>query len=85
MLEFVKKVENSKEYGSQAKYYLGYMSYESDDYKEANQYFDKVEDQDKYKEKMAYYQADMNFKLGNFQKAIEVGEAQNQSEVNRHV
>jgi hypothetical protein len=27
------KVVNSKEYGSQAKYYLGYMSYEKDDYK----------------------------------------------------
>jgi len=70
-----KKVENSKEFGSQAKYYLGYMSYESDDYKGANEYFEKVEDQDKYKEKMAYYQADMNFKLGNFQKAIDLGVA----------
>ena len=67
------QVVNSLSYGSQAKYYLGYMSYESDDYNSANQYFDQVQDKDKYKEKMGYFQADMNFKLGNFQKAIDLG------------
>ncbi|WP_445721877.1 tetratricopeptide repeat protein [Flavobacterium sp.] len=70
------KVMNSKTYGSQAKYYLGYMSYETDDYNSANEYFDQVQDKDKYKEKMGYFQADMNFKLGNFQKAIDLGLAQ---------
>ena len=74
--KYFNMVLNSKTYGSQAKYYLGYISYETDDYKNANQYFDQVADQDKYKEKMGYFQADMNFKLGNFQKAIELGEAQ---------
>ena len=67
------QVVNSPTYGSQAKYYLGYMSYETDDYNSANQYFDQVQDKDKYKEKMGYFQADMNFKLGNFQKAIDLG------------
>lgn len=71
--KYFNKVVNSKEFGSQAKYYLGYMAYETDNYKEANQYFDQVQDQDKYKEKMSYFQADMNFKLGNFQKAIDLG------------
>ena len=66
-------VLNSKTFGSQAKYYLGFMSYETDDYKSANQYFEQVSEQDKYKEKMGYFQADMNFKLGNFQKAIDLG------------
>lgn len=66
-------VVNSSTFGSQAKYYLGYMSYETDDYTSANQYFDQVQDKDKYKEKMGYFQADMNFKLGNFQKAIDLG------------
>ena len=72
---YFNKVVNSKEYGSQAKYYLGYMSYEKDDYKVANEYFEQVEGEQKYKEKMSYYQADMNFKLGNFQKAIDLGTA----------
>ncbi len=71
---YLNKVVNSPEYGSQAKYYLGFMAYEGDDYKAANQYFDAVSGDDKYKEKMSYYQADMNFKQGNFQKAIELGE-----------
>ena len=74
--KYFNKVINSPVYGSQAKYYLGYISYDSDDYKGASQYFDQVSDQEKYKEKMGYFQADMNFKLGNFQKAIELGEAQ---------
>lgn len=72
---YFNKVANSKEYGSQAKYYLGFMSYENDDYKEATKYFDQVSGEEKYKEKLSYFQADMNFKLGNFQKAIDLGVA----------
>lgn len=72
---YFNKVANSKEYGSQAKYYLGFMSYEDDDYKEATKYFDQVSGEEKYKEKLSYFQADMNFKLGNFQKAIDLGVA----------
>lgn len=70
---YFNKVANSKEYGSQAKYYLGFMAYEGDDYKQATKYFDEVSSEEKYKEKLSYYQADMNFKLGNFQKAIDLG------------
>ncbi|MHA3788697.1 tetratricopeptide repeat protein [Flavobacterium hauense] len=88
--KYLNKVINSKEYGSQAKYYLGFMSYESDDYKKASQLFDQVEEKDKYKEKMSYFQADMNFKLGNFQKAIDLGvpqlpksDANEKSELNK--
>jgi TolA-binding protein len=71
---YLNKVVNSAEYGSQAKYYLGFMAYEGDDYKQATKYFDEVSGEEKYKEKLSYYQADMNFKLGNFQKAIDLGE-----------
>jgi len=70
---YLNKVVNSKDYGSQAKYYLGFMAYEGDDYKQATKYFDEVSGEEKYKEKLSYYQADMNFKLGNFQKAIDLG------------
>lgn len=70
---YLNKVSNSQEYGSQAKYYLGFMAYDSDDYKEADAYFKQVEGEEKYKEKLSYFQADMNFKLGNFQKAIDLG------------
>ncbi|PTT01760.1 hypothetical protein DBR27_11735 [Flavobacterium sp. HMWF030] len=71
---YFNKVVNSPVFGSQAKYYLGFMAYEGDDYKEATKYFDEVSGEEKYKEKLSYYQADMNFKLGSFQKAIDVGQ-----------
>jgi tetratricopeptide (TPR) repeat protein len=70
---YLNKVVRSAAYGSQAKYYLGFMAYEGNDYKQANKYFDEVAGDDKYKEKLSYYQADMNFKQGNFQKAIDLG------------
>ena len=71
--KYLEKVKNSKQYGSQAKYYLGFIAYEGDDYKKATQLFESVDDKEKYSEKMSYFQADMNFKQGNFQKAIDVG------------
>ena len=52
------------------------MAYEGDDYDKANEYFDQVSDQDKYKEKLSYYQADLNFKLGKFEKAIGLAKEQ---------
>ncbi|WP_179336056.1 tetratricopeptide repeat protein [Winogradskyella costae] len=74
--KYFNRVINSKEYGSQAKYYIGFMAYQGDDYDKANEYFDQVSDNEKYKEKLSYYQADLNFKLGKFEKAIELAEAQ---------
>jgi tetratricopeptide (TPR) repeat protein len=70
---YFNKVINSKIYSAQAKYYLGFMAYEGDDYKNANKYFDQVAEDEKYKEKLSYFQADMSFKSGNFQKAIDLG------------
>lgn len=74
--KYLNRVVNSKEYGSQAKYYIGFLAYQGDDYDTANEYFDQVSDNEKYKEKLSYYQADLNFKLGKFEKAIELAEAQ---------
>lgn len=70
---YFNKVINSATYGSQAKYYLGFMAYEGDNYKEATKYFDQVSGEEKYKEKLSYFKADMHFKLGEFQKAIDAG------------
>ena len=75
-VKYLNRVVNSKEYGSQAKYYIGFMAYEGDDYDKANEYFEQVSDNEKYKEKLSYYQADLNFKLGKFDKAIELAEEQ---------
>ncbi|MFK7781943.1 tetratricopeptide repeat protein [Psychroserpens sp.] len=74
--KYLNRVVNSKTYGSQAKYYIGFMAYEGDDYDTANEYFDQVSDKEKYQDKLSYYQADLNFKLGKFEKAIELAKAQ---------
>lgn len=73
--QYLARVENSPEFGSQAKYYIGFMAYEGDDYENANKYFEQVSDKEEYQEKLSYYQADLNFKLGNFEKAIELAKA----------
>lgn len=70
---YFNKVLSSLTFGSQAKYYLGFMAYEGDDYKNASKYFDAVSEEEKYKDKLSYFQSDMNFKLGDFQKAIDLG------------
>ncbi len=73
---YFNKVSTSEKYGSQAKYYLGFIAYEGDDYEEANKNFEEVKGEERYSEDLSYYQADMNFKLGNFQKAIDMGKEQ---------
>ena len=73
---FFNRVITSKTYGSQAKYYIGFMAYQGDDYDKANTFFDQVNSEEKYKDKLSYYQADLNFKLGKFEKAIALATAQ---------
>lgn len=74
--KYLNRVRDSKEYGSQAKYYLGFMAYEGDDYEEANEMFDQVKDENRYNRNLSYFQADMNFKLAKFQEAINLGKEQ---------
>ena len=87
---YLNKVSTSPKYGSQAKYYLGYIAYEQDDYDEASARFDQITDPELLNEKLSYYQADLNFKLGNFEEAIAMAQKQlpksdrkEQSELNK--
>ncbi len=73
---YLSRVSNSQKYGSQAKYYLGYIAYEQDDYDEASARFDQITDPELLNEKLSYYQADLNFKLGNFEEAIAMAKKQ---------
>ncbi len=72
--EYFSKLLDSQEYGSQAKYYYGYIAYSEDDYETADNYLGQVVTDATYKKNVSYYLADMNFKLGKFEKAIELGE-----------
>lgn len=73
---YLSRVNSSGPYGSQAKYYLGFIAYQQDDYDTANQRFDQINDQEMLDEKLSYYQADLNFKLGNFEEAIALAKQQ---------
>ena len=68
----LQKVELTQSYGVQAKYYIGFMAYETDDYSQASVYFDQLENNEAYKDNLFYYKADLNFKLGKFEMAIEL-------------
>lgn len=73
---YFNKVKNSEEFGSEAKYYLGFMAYSEDDYAEATEIFEEVETEGKVDKNLSYFQADMNFKQGNFEKAIALAKEQ---------
>ena len=68
----LKLLVTSQVYGSQVKYYIGFMAYESDDYNMASVYFNQLEGVEAFNETLAYYQSDLNFKLGNFRKASDL-------------
>ncbi|TVZ53438.1 tetratricopeptide repeat protein [Dokdonia sp. Hel_I_53] len=76
--KYFNRVRDSKKYGSQAKYYIGFMAYEGDDYESASELFDQVEAETsgEYNEDLAYFKADLNFKLGKFDEAITEGKSQ---------
>ncbi|RAV30710.1 tetratricopeptide repeat protein [Sinomicrobium soli] len=73
---YFNRVASSEEYGDRAKYYLGYMAYEGDDYNEATAYFDQVSDNRELNRNLSYYQADMSFKAGKFEEAIDLAREQ---------
>ncbi|WP_457619112.1 tetratricopeptide repeat protein [Lutibacter sp.] len=71
--EYFLSLLDSQKYGAQAKYYYGYIAYKQDDYNTADTYLGEVANDKTFKTKVSYYLADMNFKLGKFEKAIEYG------------
>ncbi len=66
-----KSLEKSKNYKNQAKYYLGYIAYLKNNPVEAQRYFSQVQNEKKYRKNIPYYNADMYYKSGLFEKAIE--------------
>ena len=62
------KLLDSKKYGPQAKYYYGYMAYRDDDFESADKYLSQVTDEN---DDIPYYLANIKFKTGKFQEAID--------------
>lgn len=66
-------LENSESYKLYTQYYLGFIAYENDDFEKANSIFESLENEEKFLEELSYFKVDMNFRLGKFQKAIDLG------------
>ena len=66
------KLLTSQEYGSQAKYYYGFIAYQDDDYDNADRYLTEVADDKELGDDVPYYMANIKFKTGKFQEAIDV-------------
>lgn len=71
--QLFESVRNDKEYGAQAKYYIGFIAYEQNEYESASELFDEARSEGVKGNNISYFQSDMNFKLGNFEKAIQLG------------
>ncbi len=65
-------VRNNPKYESDVHYYLGHIAYQFEDYESASSSFAKVSKRSQ-KENLSYFQVEMNFKLGRFEKAFELG------------
>jgi len=72
--EYFQKLLTSYEYGSQAKYYYGFIAYQDDDYDNADRYLGEVADDKELGDDVPYYMANIKFKTGKFQEAIEIAE-----------
>ena len=70
--ELFENVKKDPKYESDAHYYLGYISYQLEDYENASDSFTRVTKRNQ-QEDLSYFQVEMNFKLGRFQKAVELG------------
>ncbi len=68
---YFKKLEDDPHYGNQAKYYLGYIAYLKNNPAEASRYFRQVSGDKQYGRNIPYYNADMYYRTGQFQKAID--------------
>ncbi len=61
-------------YGTDARYFYGYISYKQENFGEAEDNLSQLADNETYKAEANYYLLDMAFKGGKFEKAIQIGE-----------
>ncbi len=68
-----KSALNNPDFGDQATYYLGYIAYLKNNPVEAQRYFSKLKTTETLKRNIPYYNADMYYRQGMFEKAVEEG------------
>ena len=78
---YLEKVKDHKPYESDAHYYLGHIAYQLEDFDGALSSFQNISNPSQ-KENLTYFQADMNFRLGRFDQAIDLAKKALSSENN---
>ena len=71
--KYFSELLDSPKYGSQAKYYYGFMAYKEDDFAEADKYLSEVSAKNKSGKEIDYFLVNIKFKTGKFQEAIDAG------------
>ncbi len=70
--KYFSQLLDSPTYGSQAKYYYGFMAYKDDDFVEADKYLSEAS-ANKTDKDIDYFLVNIKFKTGKFQEAIDTG------------
>ncbi len=71
--KYFSELLDSPKYGSQAKYYYGFMAYKDDDFAEADKYLSEVSAKNRSGKEIDYFLVNIKFKTGKFQEAIDTG------------
>jgi tetratricopeptide (TPR) repeat protein len=71
--KYFSELLDSPKYGSQAKYYYGFMAYKDDDFAEADKYLSESASKNKSDKDIDYFLVNIKFKTGKFQEAIDAG------------
>ena len=64
---------NDAKYGNDSRYYFGFIAYKLEDYGIAEATLKEIADNASYKAEISYYLLDISFKMGKFERCIEVG------------
>jgi tetratricopeptide (TPR) repeat protein len=64
---------NDAKYGNDSRYYFGFIAYKLEDYGIAESTLKEIADNASYKAEISYYLLDISFKMGKFERCIEVG------------
>ncbi len=71
--KYFSELLDSPKYGSQAKYYYGFMAYKDDDFAEADKYLSEAASKNRSDKDIDYFLVNIKFKTGKFQEAIDAG------------
>lgn len=73
---YFETIQQHREYGTDAKYYLGYIAYDTNDYVKTESYLRQVDTENSVSSNVSYFQVNMYFSQALYEETIEEGERQ---------